>query len=121
MGEGRKIEEKTVNFKYKSHTIILMRVAEINIGYDFYGQLFAYCDRWDRAHTNSSMEIHKGEKAIRDFALSLRQDGYRGRQALKVVSETRQFSNIGRVVHRKELEVILDDQVGLKVEVYYHL
>ena len=86
-----------------------MRVSRLNIGYDYNNKLIALYELWNRDHTIMQGGTISGAKEIGDFIGSLLQDGYKGKQMVRVVSRSEQFSPIAKTASLADLEKILVD------------
>jgi len=92
-----------------------MRVAEMNLGQDSLGKVIGSYIKWNRAHDYGECGSIKGLDSIHEMIDRLREDGYKGIQALLVTSETTIFGGISKRTSSDNLVKIVGEHKDLTV------
>jgi len=97
--------------------LFIMRVTEINIGYDFNGDIVSTYKKWNRDHTVMTGGDIYGDAAMTNFIDNIREDGYCGKQLIKIQSNRQgRFSSIKEAMCQSDLELLAKHVCGNNVD-----
>ena len=95
-----------------------MRLTSINIGYNFWGEIIAEYQNWNRDHTVMMGGDLTGDKEIGLFIKSLRKDNYKGLQVVKIFSTKETFSEVCTTLQTNVLEKMANNYSKFNVQVH---